>query len=264
MGWRRLTGPASHAAPRSTGNLEVAVTGIRNKHGQKRIHPRSGPSVTEGDSALPQGAGKRSDEGAGGGLVSTLIGLTLVAGSALGQHLRPRTVRPSPTNSRMVRIARERYEAAAERGEATLQNWIRVGQAAETKNREIATRFIERSLDDVVDFVSVRPEVGHLVDAQVTNVIESLRENPERLDALVQVIADRYMDFLAVHPEQIHALLGQQSVSLAGEMRETMQEMTVAGDDALERAVRSWLRKLPRGALPGPPPEVRTRLRRGR
>ena len=164
----------------------------------------------------------------------------------------------------MVRIARQGYQAAAERGEATIQNWIRVGQAAEAKNREIATEFIERSLHGVVDFVSGRPEVGRLVDTQVINVLEGLRENPERLDALVQVIADRYMDYLTVHPEQIHALLEQQSVSLAGEVRDTMQEMTVAGDDALELAVRSWLRKLPRRLLPGPPPEVRTRSRRGR
>jgi len=240
------------------------VSGIRNKRGQMRIHPRSGPIATEGDSASPQGAGKRTDEGVDGGLVSTLIGLALVVGNELGQHLRQWTVSPSPTNSRVVRSVRQGCQAAAERGEATVQNWVRVGQAAETKNREIATKFIERSLDVVVDFVSGRPEVGHLVDAQVTNVIESLRENPERLDALVQVIADRYMDYLTVHPEQIHALLEQQSVSLAGEVRDTMQELTVASDDALERAVRSWLRKLPRRVLPGPPLEVRTRSRRGR
>lgn len=240
------------------------MSGIRNKRGQMRIHPRSGPIATEGDSASPQGAGKRTDEGVDGGPVSTLIGLALVVGNELGQHLRQWTVSPSPTNSRVVRSVRQGCQAAAERGEATVQRWIRVGQAAETKNREIATEFIERSLDGVVDFVSGRPEVGHLVNAQVTNVIESLRDNPERLDALVQVIADRYMEYLTVHPEQIHALLGSEGFSLAGEVRDTMQELTVASDDALERAVRSWLRKLPRRVLPGPPLEVRTRSRRGR
>jgi hypothetical protein len=68
-------------------------------------------------------------------------------------------------------------------------------------------------------------------------------------------IIDEFINRLSENPE-LQALITEQSLGVASEMRDEVRERTVTADNLMEGLVRRVLRRSPRAELPGPPPEV--------
>jgi hypothetical protein len=58
-------------------------------------------------------------------------------------------------------------------------------------------------------------------------------------------VVDEVLEYLAENPD-LRDLIQEQSVGLAGEVVNSMREVTVTADDVLERVVRHVLRRQPR------------------
>ena len=68
-------------------------------------------------------------------------------------------------------------------------------------------------------------------------------------------ILDEFIERLSENPE-LQALITEQSLGVASEMRDEERERTVTADNLMEGLVRRILRRAPRAELPEPPPEV--------
>lgn len=89
--------------------------------------------------------------------------------------------------------------------------------------------------------------------------VEVGRAEEARSRALARVAfdktVDQYIEYLTTNPE-VQELVQTQSTGLANEVIEEVRERTVSADSLLEGMARSFLRRLPRRALP-PPPTLR-------
>jgi hypothetical protein len=68
-------------------------------------------------------------------------------------------------------------------------------------------------------------------------------------------LVDEFIDKLAENP-QLQAVITEQSIGVASDMRDEVRERTVTADNLMEGLVRRILRRTPRAELPGPSPEV--------
>ena len=96
-----------------------------------------------------------------------------------------------------------------------------------------------------------------LVRDQVSKYLAYVMENPEEMEALVQLIGDRYLEYLREeNPEAIQEIIHGQSLSLAGEITDELRARTVTADSVVEMFMRSLLRRPARQELPMPSPAV--------
>lgn len=96
-------------------------------------------------------------------------------------------------------------------------------------------------------------------EAEMARWVEVGRAEEARSRALARVAfdktVDQYIEYLTTNPE-VQELVQTQSTGLANEVIEEVRERTVSADSLLEGMARSFLRRLPRRALP-PPPTLR-------
>ncbi len=161
------------------------------------------------------------------------------------------------------RPAQHMWEAYQDRLVALLDAFIEKGRQEEPRSRAMAQDLIPSILDETLVALSQEVEgVQVLVRDQVSHYLAYVQEHPEELEALVQFIGDRYLNYLQEeNPEALQALIQGQSLSLAGEITNELRARTVTADSAVELIVRSLLRRPPRRELPLPPPEVLAQAR---
>jgi hypothetical protein len=119
------------------------------------------------------------------------------------------------TDNRLTRPVRRPIEARLRSWGREADLVVREGKLEEQKGRWLAGQTVGEIIDDVLDFMSESPELDQFV-----------RE-----------------------------LIGQQSVGLAGAVRDNARQMSVVTDNVAEGVVRKLLRRTPRQALPPSPLE---------
>ena len=206
------------------------------------------------------------------------IKMALYVSEAMGNiFFRPaRRVFKSPP----FRPLRNQFERLVARGEAEVEDWIRIGTSEQDRNRQLARDTAATAVNDVIQYISTSPALEALIKAQIdqmaldlpqttqidvlvrvlaNNYITYLNDNPEQMQGLIRAQADTYLGHLSEQPEQVQTLIQRQSQSLIREVRDEVRERMVTGDSVLELFVRSLFRRRPRAELPGPSPEVQAR-----
>jgi hypothetical protein len=97
-------------------------------------------------------------------------------------------------------------------------------------------------------------------EAETARWVETGRAEDAHSRKLAQIAFDKsideYIEYLTSNPE-VQELVQQQSSGLANEVIEEVRERTVSADNLLEGIARSLLHRVPRAALPEPPPSLR-------
>ncbi len=124
---------------------------------------------------------------------------------------------------------------------------------AHRMSRPFANNSLTRPVQSRIDRLALRGQ------ARVEEWVRFGREAEPHSRALANKtyheLVDELINQMAENPE-IQELITQQSLSLAGEVRDEVRERTVTADNVMENLVRRVLRRAPRAELPEPPPEV--------
>jgi hypothetical protein len=153
---------------------------------------------------------------------------------------------------------------------AIFKSFNKVESGAKTFDRasRLIGRFTFFALSPLANSDLVEPvkrRFNNLVDRgeeEVQNLINYGKEEDIRCRMLaeqaVDDTVDGWIEYLTHNPE-VRQLVEMQSASLATEVVEEVRERTVSADTLLESIARAMLRRVPRSALPEPPPEARAR-----
>ncbi len=172
--------------------------------------------------------------------------------SLMGSLMGPFTRLP------LVRPANRIWESYQDRMTAVIEQFIEKGRREEPYSKAMAQDLLPEIIDDTLVATSEHVDgVQVLVRDQVSKYLAYAMEHPEELEALVQLIGDRYLEYLKEeNPEALQEIIQGQSLSLAGEVTDELRARTVTADSIVEMFMRSLLRRPARQELPMPPPEI--------
>ena len=158
----------------------------------------------------------------------------------------------------LMRPANRIWGSYQDKMTAVIEQFIEKGRQEEPYSKAMAQDLLPEIIDDTLVATSEHVDgVQVLVRDQVSKYLAYAMEHPEELEALVQLIGDRYLEYLKEeNPEALQAIIQGQSLSLAGEVTDELRARTVTADSIVEMFMRSLLRRPARQELPMPPPEI--------
>lgn len=176
-----------------------------------------------------------------------------LAGSLLGPFMRIPILRP----------AHGLWESYQDRIGAIIKMLIAKGKQEGPYSKAMAQELLPDLISDAAIATSQRVDgIQEVVRDQVSKYLTYAMENPDELEALVQLIGDHYLQYLKEeNPEALQEIVQGQSLSLASEITDELRARTVTADTVVEMFMRSILRRPARQDLPLPPEEIMQQAR---
>ncbi|MGL4650176.1 MAG: hypothetical protein ACRC1H_12255, partial [Caldilineaceae bacterium] len=180
-----------------------------------------------------------------------------------------RALSNDPLTAALVRVQAEQFVAHVEKNPAVVGSMVdaiaertmimlaRNPAALHALARVVANDYVsylERNPDRLAGaadgYIQLLADQPEKLDALVQNVavrfLASVERDPEPVESVVQLVGDRYMDHLNQNPDSVQELLAGQSADIATEIVGEVRERTVSFDARIEQIVRNILRLKPR------------------
>lgn len=95
------------------------------------------------------------------------------------------------TQSRLWRPVRDNFDSSRKRGESIVNSWIEIGRREEQASRDLVRKqAYDQIVDDVIDYLAQKPEVGDLIQQQSASVaselIDDIRVRSGQFDTLLE------------------------------------------------------------------------------
>lgn len=104
----------------------------------------------------------------------------------------------NPLRGLVDQLARQTHDVRAQ--------LLAISKVEAERSRRLARAVFENSVSDVTAYFGQSKAVDDLLQRKVSDVLPSLAALPA-LDALIQELVGRYIDFLGQHPDQVEALV---------------------------------------------------------
>ena len=78
------------------------------------------------------------------------------------------------TESRLMGPLRRRYQRYVDQGEKVVGGWVAAGRREEYLGRQLAQDAVTESIEEVLDYLAVSPEMDELVQQQSTDLVEDV------------------------------------------------------------------------------------------